>query len=646
MRLKYFGWLMLLLFAFQLAAQADSLGQLEQGLAQLDNPDEAVWLLDRMVEVSAKSDLKGMQTYAAQAVALAEGKLADTTRAKANLVAGKAYMYLASYDTASVLLDAALDLLDPLKQTALTATAHHWKGYVKANVREFGPAAVHYYQAVTIWEQLGNQKELVRTYSQLADLNAMQQEYTKAIDYAEQAIALLKKMDEPAQLAEALNNLSYTYVSNGNHAVALQYATESLQLWEQLEPGGRQVARVSNSRGNAHKYLGNYDEAIADYERCRSISEKIGFVRGLIVSTGNVGHVLILQKKYAEALPYNLRAIELMKESGDTRNLWENYMHVTTSYEGLGEYQNAYHYQQLFHAEKEREYEEKIVALQGGLAEKYEAGQRAATIVLQEEQLRKQRNFQWLLGGFAALLLLTSGLIYASLRSRQKANQQLAIANQALNKKNKENELLLREIHHRVKNNLQIVSSLLNLQSAGVTDQTALAAVQESRNRVRSMSLIHQKLYQGEQLASVEMKDYFETMGEAMLQSFGEHTERVKLNVEMPPIYIDVDTAIPVGLIVNELLTNSLKHAFPGKNEGVIELSLRMEGKDNLVLCLADNGVGVGQEPQSAAAHHSSSGFGNRLVQLLVQQLDGALNREDANGYTTIIRFTQPSKAA
>ena len=113
----------------------------------------------------------------------------------------------------------------------------------------------------------------------------------------------------------------------------------------------------------------------------------------------------------------------------------------------------------------------------------------------------------------------------------------------------KEKEFLIKEIHHRVKNNLQIISSMLSLQSDVIESKEAKEILQESRLRINSMSLIHQKLYQGEQLASVEMKDYFETMGQAMLQSFGAAGEQIALKVDMTTIDLDVDTAIHIGLI-------------------------------------------------------------------------------------------------
>lgn len=642
---KRFYPLLLLLFSLPLPAQDDPIEVLKARLSNTKDPEETVLLLGRLADSASVFDLQELRRYALQALRLGEDKVPELLQARAYLIAGKAYTILVSYDSANVLLDRSLTLFDPVTQAEETAETHHWKGYVKANQREFGPAAEHYYQAVEIWERIGRRKELARTYTELADMNAMQEDYEKAIGYAQQSIEILEDIDEPSLLADALRYLSYTYVLKGDPASGLKYASQSMIIWEQIAPDGLQVARVANGRGNAHKFLGNYAEALLDYERCKKISEKRGEVRGVIVSTANIGHTLLLQKQYAKSLPYTLRAIELMQVAGDTRNLGENLMHAAESYAGVEDYQNAYRYIKLYHDEKEREYEQKITTLKDGLAEKYEAGQRAATIVMQEERIIKQRNFQHLLWGFVALLLVTLLLIYMSLRSRQKANRLLGKANEQLAKKNQENELLLREIHHRVKNNLQTVSSLLNLQSAGIEDATALAAVQESHNRVRSMSLIHQKLYQGEQLASVEMKDYFETMGQAMLQSFGPKAERVALKVDMPLIELDVDTAIPIGLIVNELMTNSLKYAFPDQREGAIEISLSPEDEHTMALRIADNGAGGGAVDHREW-HNSSTGFGNRLVQLLVQQLGARIEQNEVGGFSTVIRFSNTTKAA
>lgn len=153
----------------------------------------------------------------------------------------------------------------------------------------------------------------------------------------------------------------------------------------------------------------------------------------------------------------------------------------------------------------------------------------------------------------------------ATIRDLTKTQQELSI-------KNNQNVLLLKEIHHRVKNNLEVVSGLLALQSAKMDDPTMQEVMLASQNRVHSMGILHQKLYQSEHLAFIEMKNYFENLCINILDSYNE-TERIKVNIEMKELEMDVDTAVPLGLIVNELLTNALKYAFPKGERGNIELS-------------------------------------------------------------------------
>jgi len=223
-----------------------------------------------------------------------------------------------------------------------------------------------------------------------------------------------------------------------------------------------------------------------------------------------------------------------------------------------------------------------------------------------------------------------------SLRAIQE-NSILNIRTQQLAKKNEEIELLLNEIHHRVKNNLQTISSLLNLQSATITDPQALKAVRESQDRVRSMSIIHQKLYHGNNVTSVEMKDYFETMGAVMLDAYGVRQDKVKLEFPMTQLELDVDTAIPLGLISNELITNALKYAFPEDRPGTISIGLTQEPENTYCLRIADDGIGIPTGVQTPSP--GGTGFGSRLVNLLTMQLNGTVSSNTEQGVETIIRF-------
>jgi two-component sensor histidine kinase len=204
-----------------------------------------------------------------------------------------------------------------------------------------------------------------------------------------------------------------------------------------------------------------------------------------------------------------------------------------------------------------------------------------------------------------------------------------------LSTKNSENELLLKEIHHRVKNNLEVVSSLLELQSAQIDNPDIQQVMQVSQSRVQSMGILHQKLYQNEHLAFIEMKNYFVNLTENILDSYNA-TELVTVEFPMENLELDVDTAMPVGLIVNELLTNALKYAFPAGRLGKIKLSLNQIGANLMELRIEDNGIG-----KVLNVTPKGTGFGTQLVGLLTQQLDGKLLQTVENGTTISIQFAK-----
>ncbi len=616
-------------------AQSENIATLEAQLARSSDPVESIRLLEELTNATLPADLKRAETYTAQALQLVGQSNSELVDATAFLIAGKTLFQISKPDSANMFLDRALAGFERINEPSRAAETLYWKGYIAANRHEFSAASRYYFRAVEIWEQSSQQKEIAKTYSSLSDMFSMQNAYDKAVEYAQKAIGILEALGETTLLATAFDDLSYSYSMSENHEKALEYADKALLIYQKSDGDEISIARTLNIRGNALKFLGRYEEAIDDYERCRDICEKHGVVRGALAGTANIGHTLLMQKKYAEALPYTLKAIEMMTQVGDVRNLAENYLHTSNIYAGLRDFENANRYAWLYTAEKERQHEEKVEQLNQGLAEKYEAGQRAATITLQEQRIQQQTLTQRLMFGVAGLLLLTLILGWRSYRLKQRSNRLLEI-------KNRENELLLKEIHHRVKNNLQTISSLLSLQSESIQDPSAWDAVQESKNRVNSMALLHQKLYQRENLAAIEMRDYFETIGKTILDSFGEKAENVSLHIEMPALELDVDTAVPIGLITNELVTNSLKYAFPGRKKGRIAITLTTDENDMLQLHISDNGHANANE----GAPKDGGGFGTLLVQLLTAQLGGKLETLTKEGTATTIRFPRQEKSA
>lgn len=198
----------------------------------------------------------------------------------------------------------------------------------------------------------------------------------------------------------------------------------------------------------------------------------------------------------------------------------------------------------------------------------------------------------------------------------------------------KEKEILLQEIHHRVKNNLQVISSLLNLQSQGIQDKKILEVFQESQNRIRSMALIHEKLYRSSDLARVDFAEYIRNLASFLIRSY--RSRAVQLDLQASDIYLSIDNAVPCGLIVNELISNALKHAFVDGREGEICVAMQQLADQRVKLIVRDNGVGLPKDVD----YMNTGSLGLQLVTMLVQQLEGILEIRNNAGAEFEIRFS------
>jgi two-component sensor histidine kinase len=232
------------------------------------------------------------------------------------------------------------------------------------------------------------------------------------------------------------------------------------------------------------------------------------------------------------------------------------------------------------------------------------------------------RNGAWVGLLFLSIIL---GLIYHQNKSRKKANKHLA-------RLVKDKELLLKEVHHRVKNNLQIVLSLLESQSRSLRDDAYLA-VSETQNRVYTMSLIHKKLYQSEDIAAINIRDYLTELTLHLGESFGNQSTKIRCSID--PIIMDISQAVPLGLIINEAVTNALKHAFQSDREGnEIEVVLRRLDGFKTMLKIEDNGNGLEQKEK-----RSNEGLGMKLIRGLTEDLEGMLTITQENGMRIAITF-------
>lgn len=248
---------------------------------------------------------------------------------------------------------------------------------------------------------------------------------------------------------------------------------------------------------------------------------------------------------------------------------------------------------------------------------------------LKEAQLVRERNTKWVLAGGAGLLLL-SGITSLILYRKQKRK------NDIIQKQSADLQVLMKEIHHRVKNNLQVISSLLDLQSMTIADNQASEAVKEGKNRVQSMALIHQNLYNEGNIKGIRTKDYISNLSQSLCNSYNISSDKVKVAMQIDDLNLDVDTMIPLGLVLNELVSNSLKYAFHEGQCGELNIILKKE-PDYLLLKVSDNGRGY---PEGMNSRDGKS-FGMKMIRAFAQKLKARLDIYNNNGAVVEMQITK-----
>lgn len=263
---------------------------------------------------------------------------------------------------------------------------------------------------------------------------------------------------------------------------------------------------------------------------------------------------------------------------------------------------------------------------------------------IREQELRLTNTSYQRYGLIAGIVVLLTilGILYVHFREKDRLahrvalkNAEISVQNEVLKQANRQNELLLREIHHRVKNNLQIISSLLNLQSRGTKSKEVMSMMRESSSRINSIALIHNKLYQQQSFSLLNIQDYIEQLAIHLLSIYNVDKKQIRFNVAAYDVSLDIDTAIPVGLILTELITNSLKYAFEGRDQGEIHIQIKREGDKAYTLLFKDNGIGIPEEK----LNHTKDTLGFRLINSLTNQLAGTVQYTFSDFSTYTIQF-------
>lgn len=536
-------------------------------------------------------------------------------------------------------------------------------------------------------------KELTASYQRLSGLYEKQRNFDKALHYALLGLKNLQVLKDSSQFSSIYLALGNIHRSMGNYPEAINYyklvyaTTPVHRVWTynllrllidaQIKSGHPEegllflqsfVKRRDTPQTSANRQLlafafGNCYSAIREYARAEThylemirlnkaveYSQKANFSRMETIAGAEA--YLTIGQFYTQTGNFDHagRHLKMALESEtltpaferDTRHML---FKVDSAAGNLMAAIQNYQRFKFLNDSIENNTKNKEVSI---LKANFKAAQKEKDIVIltKEATLHKEklelaaRTEKYTYVGFAVLLCLL-GLLYYSYRIKQSTNRQLVEQQKTISIKNAsliqlvtEKEWLLREVHHRVKNNLQIVISLLNSQSAYLKEEVAVNAIMESRHRIQAMSMLHQRIYQAEDLTSIGMSSYIHELISYLNSSFNTG-RRIIFNIHVEQIELDLSQAVPIGLILNEAITNSLKYAFPGGREGQVRVSFTKAGDDNLLLSIADDGVGLPVEFDVDAVET----FGFRLMKGLAEDLDGSFKVDSGRGVTLQMLF-------
>jgi two-component sensor histidine kinase len=417
-------------------------------------------------------------------------------------------------------------------------------------------------------------------------------------------LEISKKMP-PKTAVDKLNyNLTYSwcYAMSKNYDTAEKYIVRADSIEQQLEKNGYSFRRalVTQGLGDLYFYKGDYGKARINYERYLSDPSRAG--TGLTSELYAIDHLIWIDSIERDNAS-GVRHLRLYKKLADS-----NYtISKTRQSEEL----------QVKYATEEKENQ---ITLLNQKAKLEQANLNKATLIKNVTTVG------------IVLVVIIAGLLYRQSRLRKKSNQIITHKSELLERLLIEKEWLLKEVNHRVKNNLHTVVSLLESQ-AMYLENDALKAMETSKHRIFSMSLIHQKLYQSDDVKTIDMSVYLPELVSYLRDSFdaGKH---IHFNLEVDPVQLSVSQAIPLALVLNEAITNSVKYAFPGNRRGEISIKMRQTG-ENIELIIMDTGVGM----VKAGDDTDPDSLGLKLMRGLIDEINGQIRFENKNGTVITIRF-------
>lgn len=487
-------------------------------------------------------------------------------------------------------------------------------------------AMENYLESLERYEDLGELQMQGVIQNNIAGLYLNRGDIENTILYYQKAYAKFEQLDDVEWMTNVNYNLANQYFNQDKLELADSLYRTCLDQYR--ASGNKQYQSYAyHSIASVELVNQNYEEVLRLLKLAEATADCAvdqGFCSGLY---GAFCTCYLEQARLDLSGPYCLQAYEMATRSGVLERQRDATNKVRDYYKVAGNADSALVYTEKLATLRDslwnREKDQVIIDMMA----RYESEKKEKQLAIQEMQLGQAERRNLIFGLIAALAAISFLAAIVLIREKNKNNRILEGKNAIIKNQLAENEVLIKEIHHRVKNNLQVVSSLLSLQSREISDPMALEAVQASRNRVKSMALIHQNLYKQDNLRSINVRSYIKMLCESIFNSYNINNERVKLEMDLDDIHLDVDTIIPLGLIFNELISNSLKYAFNENEIGCISICLKRR-ENTLHIGAKDNGKGI--DPLIAKQKEGS--FGMKLINAFAKKLKADWQIINKNG--------------
>ncbi len=587
-----------------------------------DSADNYAWASMRTLR---ESDTGKTFTYARKALTLSMQSEDYVHRANAYFALSYAHFVFDANDSAKYYAHKVIESYDHdgKKGVYYTYALNTISGYYlnRGEAKEALEYGLKQLEAAT---ELKDTLSISNSYTMLCAIYEMQDNLPEAIKYAKQALLLNEQTNNAINRTVVLANLGSLLLKAEEPEKALPYCRQAIYYSEDAFKSVREAATAFMLLGECHTQLKNFDSAKYYLKKADQYIDNIStpqsktklwmlYANALQATGDNKGALKYLDKAISMSKEHEL--IKLQTKSVKTR---AELSAIT------GNYKDAYLYLRKYNTLDDSLTNADVQGAIADIREKYESDKKDQRIVQQK------RDNKYLTIGIAIACVLAALILMQYLKQRK--------ANKTIQQQSDKLTFLMKELHHRVKNNLQIISSLLSLQSFKIKDSAASKAVREGQQRIEAMSLIHQRLYTRDNITEINIREFINDLVDSLQSAYGFGPDDITTTMNIDDELMNVDQAIPLSLIINELVTNAFKYAYEDNNNP--ELNITLKRKDsNLELVVADNGKGV----NLAEWKDKQGSFGKELIQTFVKQLNGYLSLVVDKG--SIFTLTMPYTA-